>query len=130
MVIEKFPELKKTESWKDYYLVINPEADPSKIYPMMTVLGRYVRDILNTQLNIEKIDKIKNIFSLIEFFMIEGNDGVKGAAASCFLENLINYTSWGSLKPETFLCYLGKESKKYCKAWDEFTGVKTEGLWD
>lgn len=73
---------------------------------------------------------MEEIFLLIESFLKEGDRDLQDAAATCFLENLINYAAWGSLKPETFLCYLGIESKKYCKAWDEFTGTKTEGLWD
>ena len=28
-----------------------------------------------------------------------------------------------------FVPYLGQESREYCKAWDQFTGVRTEGLW-
>ena len=30
----------------------------------------------------------------------------------------------------SFIQYLGEESIGYCKAWDEFCGVKTKGLWD
>lgn len=60
----------------------------------------------------------------------EGNQDVQDAAATCFLENILNYDSAGRLKASSFVHLLGTESKAYCKARDEFTGVKTPGLWD
>lgn len=60
--------------------------------------------------------------------MLEGNDKVRDAVATCFLENLINAVAWGRIPSSSFIHLLGEESKKYYKAWDEFTGVKTEGL--
>lgn len=131
-VIDRFPDLQKSEHWEGYYLFMDytDQEENLRCCGIMTTLGRYVEDLLNAPLSIEKKQEIKEIFSLIEFFIKEGNQTVQDAAATCFLENLINYTSAGTLKPETFLCYLGPESKAYCKAWDEFTGVKTEGLWD
>ena len=130
-VIDKFPDLQKSEHW-EYYLDADYDDKHHNLRccRLMSVLTSYVADILNVCLSIEKKKEIKDIFALIEIFMNKGNQDVQDAAATCFLENLINYTSAGRLKPESFLCYLGPESKKYCKAWDEFTGVKTEGLWD
>jgi hypothetical protein len=131
-VIDKFPDLQKSDHW-EYYLEVdyNDTRADLRCCRIMVTLGGYVEDILNSSvIHTEKKQEIKEIFSLIEFFMVKGNQDVQDAAATCFLENLINSASWGPLKPESFLCYLGPESKKYCKAWDEFTGVKTEGLWD
>jgi hypothetical protein len=130
ILIEFIPDLKKMEDWDDYYLVINPAENPEEIHPLMTVLGRYVEEKLNKPLDVTGKKEIKNIFNLIERLIKQGNNIVKDAANTCFLENLINYTSAGRLEPEQFIHYLGPESKAYCKAWDEFTGVKTPGLWD
>ena len=130
-VIDKFPNLQKSIYWEEYYLFVDYNGkEDLECCGVMTTLSMYVRDILSKTLSDEKEQEIKEIFSLIEFFIDEGNQSVQDAASTCFLENLINSTSWGKLKSETFLCYLGPESKAYCKAWDEFTGVKTEGLWD
>jgi hypothetical protein len=65
---------------------------------------------------------------MIEHLMLQGDDAVKDAVATCFLENLINRTSAGDIPAANFVHLLGPESVAYCKAWDEFTGVKTEGL--
>lgn len=68
---------------------------------------------------------LPEIFQLIERLMQEGDEEVKTAAATCFLENLQNMetpsASWVPL--------LGAASREYCQAWDEFTGVATPGLW-
>lgn len=131
-IIKNFPDLKGSEGWS-YYCSVMGYVDGEKLlnfYQLMTILTHYVKDILNmTPITLKKEKELKEIFLLIEYFLNEGDRDVQDAVATCFLENLINATSWKTLKPETFLCYLGPESRAYCKAWDEFTGVKTQGLW-
>ncbi len=81
--------------------------------------------------SIEKNDQIDlgNVFYTIEEFLVNGDQDVKDAAATCFLESLVNMSSWGRISPNTFVPLLGPESRACCRGWDEFTGVKTEGLW-
>ena len=93
----------------------------------MAVFSRYSINLLK-EAN-KNISELKDIFLFIEKCMLEGNDNVKDATATCFLENIINATSWETISSLNFVQLLGCESKKFCKAWDEFTGVKTEGLW-
>jgi hypothetical protein len=132
-IIEKFPNLQKSEHWTYYCSLMDYEDGEKllKISELMIILTDYVNDILNMLcIPTEKEKELEEIFSLVEFFLNEGEFSVKAAAATCFLENLINYTSAGRLMPEKLNFYLvGKKSIEYCKAWDEFTGVKTPGLW-
>lgn len=131
ILINEFPNIKKTEDWKSYYLVVNPDEDPSNIHALMTVLTDYAINVLNeTKKTGDSKKEEKKLFGLIENFIKEGDFNVRDAASTCFLENLINRASWGDLSPNQFIPYLGSKSKAYCKAWDEFTGVKTPGLWD
>lgn len=67
-----------------------------------------------------------HLFHLIERLLTEGSSEVREAAATCFLENLVNRSD--SLDPRLYVSMLGPESRKYCCAWDDFTGVKTPGL--
>jgi hypothetical protein len=67
------------------------------------------------------------LFGLIERLLTEGTSAVRDAAATCFLENLINRSD--SLDPRLYAPLMGQESRKYCRAWDDFTGVKTPGLY-
>ncbi len=71
-------------------------------------------------------DRKKNlapIFSVIEQLMTEGDDEVKDAVATCFLENLINRASSGEFDRSELVPLLGPNSRAYCEAWDEFCGV-------
>ena len=67
-------------------------------------------------------------FALVERFMVEGDEEVHTAAATCCLENTMNRTP--SLDPARFVPLMGPKSRAYCRAWDEFCGVRTAGLWD
>lgn len=68
------------------------------------------------------------VFDVAERLMVEGDNEVKDAVATCFLENLLNVASAGRIDASKFVDLLGPESRAYCRAWDEFTGVHTEGL--
>lgn len=70
---------------------------------------------------------IEEIFQYIEFLMVNGDEDTQTAVATCFLENILNVTP-SQIDPKCFLLYLGPQSKEYCRAWDSFTGVQTEGL--
>ncbi|MGV3525079.1 MAG: DUF7674 family protein [Candidatus Sericytochromatia bacterium] len=65
------------------------------------------------------------IFQLIECLLQEGDEEVKTAAATCFLENLQNKET----PPALWVPLLGTASRDYCQAWNAFTGVATPGLW-
>lgn len=82
--------------------------------------------IISTRLKSDTLENTEEIFSFIESEVIKGGD-VAEAACTCFLENILNRTPQ-EINPKTFVPYLGPESKEYCKAWDDFTGVKTPGL--
>jgi len=72
--------------------------------------------------------KIKKIFDFVEFLLINGDESVQGAIATGFLEYLMNITP-EQIKSSAFVQYMGKNAIEYCRAWDEFCGVRTEGLW-
>ena len=91
----------------------------------MSEFSRYVTDLLIQKKQDDSL--IDEIFTYMEFLLINGDDDVQNAAATCFLENILNRTP-EQIDPKRYVDYLGPESRKYCQAWDEFTGVKTEGL--
>ena len=70
---------------------------------------------------------LEAVFEYVEGCMHDSGD-VGTAAATCFLENLLNRTP-DTIDPKRFVPLLGAESREYCRAWDEFCGVRTEGLW-
>jgi hypothetical protein len=62
------------------------------------------------------------VFDLMEHLLIHGEKSVQDVVATCFLENLLNSASSGELDVMAFAPYVGEESRKYCQAWDDFTG--------
>jgi hypothetical protein len=76
-VIDKFPNLKKSIYWKGCYLFVDYNGKENlECCGIIAALSMYVRDILSKTLSNEKQQEIKDIFSLIEFFMNEGNQEV------------------------------------------------------
>jgi hypothetical protein len=123
IILEKFPGFKG--AWQEHLDWWGGET--RGFCNDMSAFSNYVIDLLHKN---KKNLEIKTIFLFIEELMTRGTEEVQEATATCFLENLINATSWGTASAGSFVHLLGAESRKYCKAWDEFTGVKTEGLWD
>ena len=90
----------------------------------MIPFGEYTLD----QAKSHNDSELKKIFDLVEFLLNQGDESVKDAMATCFLEYLMSKDP-DEFKFSTFVRYLGEHSINYCRAWDEFTGVRTEGLW-
>jgi len=127
MIFSEFPDFEQSHRWKDH-LEFWGEDKPG-LCAIFSTFSDYISD--NLKGDNSKIDFIK-VFDFVEMLMKEGDQETQDSAATCFLENLINFTSSShvALPAKTFVYLLGPESLAYCKAWDEFTGVKTEGLWD
>lgn len=72
----------------------------------------------------------KLLFGTVELFLTEGDEDVQDAVATCFLEDIASAVYENKVSAKLLVPLLGEESRAYCKAWDEFTGVKTPGLCD
>jgi hypothetical protein len=59
-------------------------------------------------------------FDTVEDLLVNGDNVVSEAIAMEFLENLLNRSSHGDFTIDSFFNYLGKESKSFCKANEEF----------
>ena len=81
--------------------------------------------------NISKLNKqeLKTVFDIIEDLLESDNDSTKDLVCTSFLENLQNLASTGKFDFRTVAGNLGRESIAFCKAWDNFTGVKTDGIY-
>ena len=64
------------------------------------------------------------VFAIIETLLVKGDDDVSLAVSLQFLENLLNFSSHGDYPVDSFIDYLGKKSKEFCKANEEFWGIK------
>lgn len=120
LILEQIPAFR--ESWQahlNYW-----DGEQAGLCNDVTEFSHYVVELIAT----EQVDDLKKIFNLIEQLQVDGDIEVQTAIATCFLENLLNVASAGRIDTKKFVDFLGPESRAYCKAWDEFTGVHTEGL--
>lgn len=108
--------------WKQEVENIHNGNEPINFCGDMTYLSLYV----NSSILENKKINLNSIFQLIEKFLTEGEQSIKNGAMTCFLEGLQNMET----PPEKWVHLLGEKSKEYCQAWDEFTGVQTQLLWD
>ncbi|MDT0581711.1 DUF7674 family protein [Brumicola blandensis] len=81
---------------------------------------------------VQKLDDLSSENKIILFGYIENalnshDDNLSEAVATCFLESLVQKS--GQYKPENCFPFLGPKSKAHSRAWDEFNGMKTKGLW-
>jgi hypothetical protein len=90
----------------------------------MSELGDHLGDLLNAG----ETENCAGIFVFLEQLMTEGDEEVQTAVATCLLENLINSAAADRIAADAVVPLLGPASRKYCKAWDEFTGAITPGL--
>lgn len=68
----------------------------------------------------------QSLFAFIESVVIDGGEPAN-AACTCFLENILNATP-SAVDPDSFVPFLGEQSRRFCVSWDSFTGIKTKGL--
>jgi hypothetical protein len=84
----------------------------------------HVVDLIKT----DHTDELKVIFDLVEDLIVSGDAQVRDAITTCFLENLLNAVSPTGIPASAFVAFLGPNAREFCRAWDKFTGVQTEGL--
>lgn len=121
LILQQCPHF--TERWQEHLEYWKGEE--AGLCIDMAFFSRYVIELIVDK----KSDQLPEIFALIEQLMIEGDQQVQEAVATCFLENLIN-ASGNTVEPGSFIHLLGPESLAYCQAWDKFTGIQTDGLWN
>ena len=119
-ILERFPDFQaKWQAHLDYW-----EGDEAGLCNDVAAFSQYVVGLIKEG----NLDGLGAIFQMVEQVMDEGDPTARDAIATCFLENLINQASAGNIPYSAFVGLLGPRSRAFCKAWDEFTGVPTEGL--
>ena len=95
--------------------------------PPVTTMMSCLAEVLLRQESDFTDDQYQSVFLLIEELFLNYGDDVKNAITTGLLETLVNASD--QQKPSRFTSFLGDEAKKYCTAWDDFTGTKTLGLY-
>ena len=135
ILMERFPNFAKSISLKETIELSISDDGIVSACTVFTGLTRYVfndlikkyQAITQEELDIYAfVEEIRVKFSHYSDTTDEGD--FDGAACVCFLENLQNRAGRDGFEYSRFIPYLGEKSKEFCRAWDEFTGVKSPGL--
>ena len=124
LLIKTYPDtrdelIRTVSSWLPKSGAISPHT-------IMTHLShRVANNLMNNNYQFSE-----ELFDLVELLIIEGDEDVKNATCTCFLANLQNIASnENEFEDSHYVSLLRAKSTEFCKRWDEYTGVKTEGLW-
>jgi hypothetical protein len=90
-------------------------------------IGAYVEYVVDLLQRHER-EQLPSIFSAIEALMVRGDAAVHDAVATGFLESMCNRASSGDVMASDFTPFLGPVSRAFCCSYDEWTGVRTEGV--
>jgi len=82
------------------------------------------QSFISYKLKLKEKYNFQEVFDLIELLLVDGSDDVEYAIQFNFLENLLNRSSSGHFPINSFFDYLGKESKAFCKANEEFWEIE------
>jgi len=72
--------------------------------------------------------ELLTLCEFVEKALHDESQAVREIIATGFLEGLMGEASAGRFDFTRLSAFLGPETKKYCRAWDEFTGARTPGL--
>lgn len=117
VVLAKFPEF--GESWAKHKSFWGDEE--AGLGNDVTAFSHYAKTL------IEKNDpSVKPVFEFVEECLQSGNEQVKNTFKTSFLENIMNYGDQIDLVKIAPI--LGTESRLFCKAWNDYTGVDVPGI--
>ena len=71
-------------------------------------------DLVVRRVSAGDFDHLEQLFDGVEHCLAGGSEDVSIAAATCFLEGLINQPEVGAL----VVTFMGPLSREYCRAWD------------
>lgn len=91
---------------------------------LFAIFSHYVSDRLEHGFD----PGLRTVFEYVETKITDDNYEVDTAVTTCFLENLMNRVP-SRISPAALVPLLGPKARIFCRGWDEFCGMKTDGLW-
>lgn len=79
-------------------------------------------------IKINDLQEMQKIADFAEFLIRHGDEKIQSAMTTVLLEDLMSHDKH-EIKFSNFAKHLGSKSLEYCREWDKFTGLRTDGLW-
>jgi hypothetical protein len=109
--------------WNDRRDLWTTDDGSFTVHGVFGVFSSYIGDRL-----VQGADpELRTVFEYVESKLTGDDSEVANAACTCFLENLMNRVP-ETIPPLHLVPFLGPKSREFCRAWDQWCGVKTEGL--
>ena len=115
------------EEFATVVLRLTREWEPAQ--PPTTLMMAEFADVISGAARSGGTERVRDALALVEVLLKSGCAELKDAAATGLLEKLLADASSGKLDFTLIAPFLGELSKFYCREWDRFTGMKTDGLW-
>lgn len=109
--------------WDDERDLWKRDGEDFTTHAVFAVFSHFVAD----RLSCGPAPELAAVFDYVESKLDDEDSEVSNAACTCFLENLMNRVP-GSIAPTTLVPLLGPKSRRFCQLWDEWCGIRTEGL--
>jgi hypothetical protein len=136
ILANKFLNFKNSQSLRDEAEIMCSDGEKLSVYSFFSALIWYVVNELipiSESISKEELDLYRYLEEVRQKYSVyeEGTPEREFDGALCvsFLEGMLNVASHGEGIYERFIPYLGDKCKEFCKAWDQFTGVRSPGLW-
>jgi len=94
----------------------------------LTILAGYLADAVVVNITTIPALNIESLFRTVEEVFARNDEMAKDVIATGFLEALLAAASAGRFDIRRIVDFLGPHSLSYCRAWDDFTGVRTQGI--
>jgi hypothetical protein len=104
--------------WEEFVEEWKSESAELPLYLVLADLARHIASLYQEGAEAE----LRDIFSVVEAWHLEGDAYVREAATVGLLEDLQNTNVVGPVKPSNFVRFLGPESKRW---W-----AKVERFWE
>lgn len=112
-------------AWNDECDLWTGDDGSFTVHGIFAVFSHYIADRLCRGVDPD----LRNVFEYVESKLTEDNSEVDNAACTCFLENLMNRVP-KTIPLQNLVPFLGPKSRQFCRAWDQWCGIKTKGFSD
>jgi len=122
-ILESFPDFKT--KYEEHLMFWKDSNERTIGHDMDSFL-----DYISEKLENKKEYNFEKVFDVIEQMIVCEDKDLSYATSMHFLENLLNHSGNGYFPIESFFPYLGKESKAFCKANEEFWGIENSKFYE